>query len=368
MLGSAAVDRGSTEPLPHWLNPGEEDEWDAFVAGHPQGLVYHYSAWRRMLEEAFHHIRGRVLVLRDSRTHAIVAGLPIYSVRSWLLGKRLVSIPFASLSDPLLSSEGDFERLWPRLRAACNDLGAVRIEVRARGETSRLANAPLVVSTRYKHHVLDISADEDQLFRRFAKTSICQRIRKAERAGVVVVDSDREQDVRVCYEILAQTRRRLSLPPMPFAFFEAMRRHLWPRRAKFLVGRHEGRPIACHIVLTARDMWISEYSGCVDGAIPGSNQLLYWQAIRLARARGAKAFSFGRTAVTNNGLLDYKRRWRTLEEDVVALASPNGHASGQSSVGIREDGVRQWLIRKAISMSPMSVCEGIGRFCYRHLG
>ena len=93
----------------HWLLPDETAEWDAFVARHPLGLVYHLSAWTRVLETAFPHIQGRFLVLKDGADGSIRAGLPVYTVKSWLLGRRVISVPFASFCDPLVSSAAEFD-------------------------------------------------------------------------------------------------------------------------------------------------------------------------------------------------------------------------------------------------------------------
>src|SRR5262245_12400266 len=79
-------------------------EWDEFVQHHEWGLVGHLSGWKRAIEETFAHIRGQVLVLRSSDTGAILAGIPVYEVESRFVGNRTVSIPFATLCDPLVSS------------------------------------------------------------------------------------------------------------------------------------------------------------------------------------------------------------------------------------------------------------------------
>src|SRR5438552_243855 len=100
----------------HWLSPEEERQWDAFVTGHPLGCVYHLSAWKGVLEEAFPHIRGRFLALRDGLTGQIRAGLPLYTVTSWLLGNRIVSVPFASACDPLISTPEEFALLLPAIQ------------------------------------------------------------------------------------------------------------------------------------------------------------------------------------------------------------------------------------------------------------
>lgn len=122
--GNAAGQFDGEPPAEHsdintiqWLSPDEQGEWDAFVSAHPLGLVYHLSAWQRVLESAFGHIRGRVLVLRDADGQ-IRAGLPIYQVKSWLLKNRTVSVPFATMCDPLVSTREEFDLLWPAIEEA----------------------------------------------------------------------------------------------------------------------------------------------------------------------------------------------------------------------------------------------------------
>ena len=72
-----------------WLSQGQESEWDSFVARHLWGSLYHTSEWKRVIEQAFPHIRGGFVVLREGAHGEIRAGLPVYRVKSWLLGKRL---------------------------------------------------------------------------------------------------------------------------------------------------------------------------------------------------------------------------------------------------------------------------------------
>lgn len=366
MQGSGAPGRSTLPRSASWLGSSatEDAEWDAFVDRHPSGVVYQSSAWRRVLEQAFRHISGRVLVIRDGLSGRIVGGIPIYAVHSWLLGNRLVSIPFASVCEILVDSTVDFELMMPHLLEASRSAEAARIEIRAR-PGGGIVGVPLFARTRlFKHHLLGITGSEDDLFRRFSKTSVCQRIRKAQKAGIVVERAD-ERDLGACQTILARTRRRLSLPPMPRSFFDAMRRWLWPDRMKVFFALQNGEPIACHLVLTGGDLWISDHSGCLDGTPRGVNQLLYWETIRHARAAGAKAFSFGRTAVSNAGLLDYKRRWGTVEEDIVSFSSRAGLAAPMHAA---EETVPYRLIQHVVRRTPMAVGEMIGRFCYRHLG
>jgi hypothetical protein len=353
-----------------WLSPDRQAEWDAFVGRHRLGLVYDLSAWKRTLEDAFPHISGRFLALRESESGKIVAGLPVYRVSSWLLGNRIVSVPFASFCNPLVSSDSQLNLLLPEVVEEYQRNRSDRLEIRMTEATRQLSHPPLSRVAHYKHHVLSLEKDPAELFASLAKTSICQKVVKARKAGVVIEEVGDEKSLKVCHAMLVKLRHRLCLPAIPYAFFEAMKRHLWPEHLKVFIARHGGKPVACHLVLTYKDLWTSEYSASTRDALHGVNQLLYWETLRRAIAGGAKAFSFGRTSVTNLGLLSYKRRWHTSEEDLTEYVLLRAGAAGRAPGGLAESmGPRaKELFKVLLRNSPVTLNRIIGSYCYRHMG
>ncbi len=373
---AAVVESASEEPTAirglslQWLSPEEDNRWDTFVSAHPLGSIYHLSAWKRVLEDTFPHIRGRFLAVVEAETDELQAGLPVYAVKSWLLGNRIVSVPFASFCDPLISAPEELQLLLAQIHDFATRSRGRKIEIRSVRTRERCSGSTLSRSSQFKHHYLNLDTSIDGLYASFAKSSIREKVNRALRAGVVVEERLDEEGLRICHSILLDTRRRLSLPPIPFRFFESIRRRLGQGHLKVFLARHEGRHVACHLVLLFKDLWISEYSGNSDFAINGVNQLLYWETIRRAHASGAKQFSFGRTAATNNSLLEYKRRWATVEEDLIYLngvLTPTGILA-DNPLRLRGSSgtfpMAKWLIGK----SPMPLYHWLGRFCYRHLG
>jgi hypothetical protein len=353
----------------HWLSADEQGEWDAFVTMHPLGLVYHLSSWQRVLEGAFGHIRGRFLALRDGGGQ-IQAGLPVYTVTSLLLGNRTVSVPFATMCDPLISTKEEFNLLWPAIKEASEKHRSRRIEIRTRRTISDCIATLLTVSGRYKHHYLPLCESADALFRSFDKSNIRRGVEKARREGVVVEERQDEQDLRVFHTFLVATRRRHSLPPMPFAFFQAMHRSLSPNRIALYLAMHAGKPVGGLLVSKFKDLWTAEYSGVPDNRIRGISPLLYWEAIQRAKSSGAVCFSFGRTSLDNTGLLDHKRRWATIEEDLTDFISRQGSSSAQSHESSEEGGLALYgtAVRLLVRYAPAAVQKIIGDFCYRHIG
>jgi hypothetical protein len=307
--------------------------------------------------------------LRDERGQ-IEAGLPVYTVASWLLGNRTVSVPFATMCDPLISTKEQFSLLWPAIEDASEKQGVRRIEIRTRRIRIDCIPALLTASKKYKHHYVLLGEPTDAIFHSFHKNSIRLPLEKAKRAGVVMEKRPDEQSLRVLHDFLVATRRRHSLPPIPFAFFQAMHRWLGPDRVAIYLAMHACEPVGGLLVLKFKDLWTAEYSGTADNAIPGIGPLFYWEAIQHAKSSGAACFSFGRTSLDNTGLLVHKRRWATIEENMVDFISRRGSTSAQGQ-GSREAGglaLYRNAVRLLVRYTPPAVQKSLGDFCYRHLG
>jgi CelD/BcsL family acetyltransferase involved in cellulose biosynthesis len=354
-----------------WLTRADDADWNDFASSHPLGLVYHLSAWRNVLEHAFPHIQGRYLVLREQDYGEIIAGLPVYTVRSWLLGNRMVSVPFASFCDPLVSSLAEFRELLPQIQNSFGRENGRSVSVRTRQLTGEFAADWGAPEAGYKHHYLPLDGHLDRIFASFNKSSVRQKVNKAARAGVSIVEASGPEAMRQCHAILAETRVRAALPPIPLSFYLALEKFMSPQHLRIFLALQNGKPVACHLILAHKDLWISEYSGNSEDAIHGVNQLLYWETIKRAQEAGAAAFSFGRTSARNQGLLAYKRRWGTIEENAGDFSISDGSAPsrpGGQSVRNRDEGVPHRALRFMLARTPQPVCELIGKFCYKHLG
>jgi len=195
----------------------------------------------------------------------------------------------------------EFSLLWQTIEGAARENKSKGIEIRTRSTSTACIPVFLTVGSKYKHHYLPLGESTEKLFRSFHDSCVCRRIKKASRAGVVVEARQDEQSLRALHTLMAATRPRLLLPPMPFAFLESMYVHLHPGYAQLYLALDKGKQIGGLMVLTFKDLWIAEYSGYLDDAPPGTYELLYWHAIQQAKAAGASHFSFGRTSLDNTG-------------------------------------------------------------------
>ena len=316
---------------PEIIDPTMNAEWDDFVRSHPFGQIYHLTSWKSLLERSYKHIRGRIYVLRDDEENRIQAGLPVYRVRSWLTGTRLVCAPFATLFDPLVSNRSQMDQLSMALLEDARKLRCSYIEIRTYKAGQYLEDSGYAESKFYKNHSLRLDSPPEQLRLGFHRTCVRQRIARAEASGLELRIAEQYSDLRIFYSLLSKTRMRLGLPPHPFAFFEALWDEFRPMDLiSVFIAQKDGRPIAAIMLLTFKDRVSVEFSAIDESFKQYSpTHFLFWEAIKWASGRGFQVIDFGRTSPNNTSLMEFKERWGTECVDLPQFFHP---------IGCRRDG------------------------------
>lgn len=345
------------------LDRSEYPAWDEFVHRHPLGCAYHGTGWLHFLERQFAHIAGEVLVVRSAGSSEILAGIPVYTASSILLGKRLISAPFATLGG-FLSSSGAAAGV---LRQALEDLADER-----RGRGIRVRGVSEGVGTifgghwsrqcSFLHHFLDLSKEEGDLRRGFTK-GVKHSLARARKAGLQVEADCRDSTLREFSDLLAASRKRLRLPAMPEGFLRRLFECLPEDSRTLLVARRGTRMLGGLVELGGTEWAIYEHvADTPEGRSAGVNHQLLWQSIQNARARGCRWYSFGRTAPGRSGLRQFKRAWGAEEETLDSYVYP-----GRGEADLREEAS---FVRKAISfgfgITPEPVRMLVSKMIYKH--
>ncbi len=342
------------------IDPLTDPRWDPFVERHPLGWLSHTSAWARVLTESFRHLTPHYLSLveRDE----IRAALCLFRVKSWLLGNRLVSLPFTTLCDPLVRNASELDDLLKAAKALHAASDSKFIEVRTVQAGRFFGDNGFTMDRYFKYHQLDLSDSLADVKRRFHRRSIRPCIHRAERSRLVCRRAASEKDVKLFYESYLRTRKRLSLPPLPRDFFLNMLRHLHPRNLDLIVAQ-DGDRVAGAIVLLKFGSRVSAEASGWDRRYEDerANHLLLWQGIRLAHEEGYRYFDFGRTAADNEPLMIFKARWGTQVRDMAFGFYPSSPGIADHSEGpvIR-------AVQLACHLTPLPIFPLLGRFCYRH--
>lgn len=287
------------------LDPLAVPNWDALVGPMAGSTFFHGSAWARTLESSYGYKPVYFARVDGERLTML---FPMMEVRSWLTGKRGVSLPFTDACEPLGNVEAE----------TLEEIGRFGLERGWKYWEQRGGNVPAAtLSEAYFAHVLNLTPGENQVFESF-DSSTRRAIRKGEKGNLQVEQSRSLDEMRVFYELHCKTRKKHGVPPQPFSFFANFHRNVLAQNHGFVMLAHwEGKPIAANVFVHAGTKAIYKY-GASDEAyqeLRGSN-LVMWRAIQWYIRAGFEEVDFGRTGLASEGLRRFKLGWGATEREI----------------------------------------------------
>lgn len=353
------------------IDPLKDPRWDRFVLEQKEPTifyhsVFHHSAWAELLQKSFKHMQSMYFILEDDKNQ-IAGGIPLFLVKSRLTGNRLVSVPFASACIPLVSNLEDFEQLTQAITEKLKEHQCSYLAMKMRDHSDLLNNSMLKKFRYCKSHVLAIDKDLDTLKKSFHKTSIQQRLTRAERAGFVTRVGTSLDDMRIFHHLFTLDRvKKVGRPPHPYRYFKNMWEILYPKDMLSVhLLEHEGKTIGGMLLYKIKNTVLLQH-GVSDKQYNkyGPTQFLIWKAIQLYHKEGLQFFDLGQAGLENKGLIEFKRRWQPKEYDLFHLYYPD--IKGVYSTGHQSR--KQHLINMLIRHTPLPIAKIGGNILYNHMG
>ncbi|OGO23738.1 MAG: hypothetical protein A2144_05175 [Chloroflexi bacterium RBG_16_50_9] len=344
------------------IDPTIDSRWDGFVASEKHGIIFHTSAWARVIQEAYGY-SPRYYVLEDE-SGQLKASIPFFFIKSTLTGKRLVCLPFSDVCHPL-GDEAGIVQLLNQVKMEMKGGAASYLEIR--GWTNGLSTSQLSLMTRNYHllYILDLESNADTLNSRF-HDSVRRGIRQAEKRGVTVRLTRTEADLDIFYRLHVDTRKKLGVPPQPHAFFKALFRHVISQNLGFTgLAESEGKVIAGVVFLNHKDTLYYKFNASDENQLQKRpNHLVTWKAILYACANNYKHLDFGRCSPDEEGLRTFKTRWGTREVNLPYYYYPKV----KGFLAVPENSLRYKAMQLFSHMLPRTAFEAAGTLLYRHFG
>jgi hypothetical protein len=339
-----------------WINPLSDTRWSELVERHPRASIFHTRGWLQALQRTYGY--QPVALTAGTLGSEFAGGMVFCRVKSWLTGRRLVSLPFSDHCDPLVRDGEEQEPWLDALRREQDREQWKYVELRPRHALS--GPGGFVESQRYCLHWLDLRPDLETLFGSFHKNHVVRKIHRSEREKLTYEEGRSDRLLRLFYELLVQTRRRHRLPPQPFDWFRILLECM-PERALVRVAFKDGAPTASVLSLRHRDVMFYKY-GASDPTFHalGGMHLLFWRTIQDAREQGCVALDFGRSELQNEGLLAFKDHWGGRRCPLVYWRYPGAKTVEEQVIGR--------LARRVLSLAPDRLLIAAGRKLYRHIG
>jgi lipid II:glycine glycyltransferase (peptidoglycan interpeptide bridge formation enzyme) len=120
--------------------------------------------------------------------------------------------------------------------------------------------------------------------------------------------------------------------------------------------------VASIFTLTTRKSLVYKY-GCSDSRFNnlGGTAMLFWNAIRQAKANGLVEFEMGRSDIPNKGLITFKERWAAQRSVVKYWRYPIQNSSTNLERLVK-------YAKRLISIAPDRALVLLGTLLYRHVG
>ncbi|MCI0421734.1 MAG: GNAT family N-acetyltransferase, partial [Acidobacteria bacterium] len=217
-------------------------------------------------------------------------------------------------------------------------------------------------SEKYVFHRLDLRPREEEIFRRFHKSCIQRKIRRAQREGLAHEEGRSEAIVGKFYHLLQLTRRRHVLPPQPLAWFRNLIDCIGERLTVHIASK-DGQPLAGILTLSFKTAIVYKY-GCSNDRYHnlGGMPFLLWKAIQEAKRQGLEEFDLGRSEADNSGLITFKDHLGASKSTLTYYRYP------ASAAGLPVNGWKLQAAQRVFVHMPDPVLAIVGKLLYRHIG
>lgn len=282
------------------LAPEDYGRWDEFVNAHPHGTPFHLMGWMKTMESVFGY-SPRCLVAVDG--NCVRGVLPLCLVKNFIMGKVLMSSPFAVYGGILADSEDAKRAIAERALKLGQDLGVQHIELR-NAHPQQVLEASNV--SRYVTFTREVTPDEDAILAEPTSKKRRNTVRKALKANFSI--RIQHSDYHAFEDLHSRTLRRLGTPNFPPRLFSALLANF----AGSIDIREvllENKVVAASMNFYFRDQMHTYYAASDPQYLTlVPNDFMYYEHLRWAGQNGYRTFDFGRSKV-GTGTADYKRHW-----------------------------------------------------------
>ena len=304
------------------LTPQNQDAWDAIIQQCPNTTAFQSLAWRDALAGAFDRgwvtqpLRPTYLFIKQE--NSVIGGLPAFVFQP-IPGIRLWhSMPWNLFGGIHLINSVDVnpETLVTSIETAAVENGWCEIRWTLTPEHT-VTYGDFYTQIGYERtnhftHLLKTDEDVDTLWHAYNKR-VRGAVRKAEKSGVEVTDTDSEEALSAFYDMYLLTVKQLGGTPKPRSLMQTL---LQEKIAKLAIATYCGTIIAGLLYLCFNrtvTLWC-------EASVPAflkyrPNNAIFHHIITQACREKYGWVDFGASPPENTGLIAHKEQYRAIRTD-----------------------------------------------------
>ncbi len=278
------------------LKKNDEKSWDEYVFDQPDSTFYHQIGWKNVVERSYGY-KPYYLIARDGGE--IKGILPMFFIKSLLLRRKLVSVPFAPYGGAI-GEKSAVGMLVDHVVQLAKELNVKYMEFRSAGNSSTL-----LTNSYYSASILDLDQNPKivwnaKLTRNKRKNVVKSQKRDLKVEFIKVIDA--------FYDIFAINMRDLGSPIHSMTFFNNILKE-FSDSAKVQLVSIDSKPVYAAFYLLYKDTIINSWSSSLEeyrNYYPTDFGI--WAAIEYGCNNNYKHYDFGRSQQGSNNM-EFKERW-----------------------------------------------------------
>ena len=295
------------------LTSQNQDKWDAIIQQCPNTTAFQSLAWRDALANAFKQLAPVYLFIKQQ--DRVIGGLPAFVFQP-IPGIRLWhSMPWNLFGGIYLadSAHANPEALITSVETTAREKGWCEIRWTLTPEHTAIYN-DFFTETGYERtnhftHLLKTHEDVNTLWHAYNKR-VRGAVRKAEKSGVAVTDTDSEKALSTFYDMYLMTVKRLGGTPKPRSLMQTL---LQRKIAKLAIATYRDTIIAGLLYLYFNrtvTLWC-------EASVPAflkyrPNNAIFHYIITQACREKYEWVDFGASPPENTGLIAHKEQYRAV--------------------------------------------------------
>jgi hypothetical protein len=341
------------------LNPLQVENWDILITNSGSSSFFHTKAWAKVLYNTYNYLPVYFTYL-DPHEDIFQLLVPMMQVNSWLTGKRGVSLPFSDTCPLIVKNEINFSEVYEHIIEYGRHNNWEYIELR---DDTFLSNSTKS-STSFYEHKINLDTSKDQFFSEL-RNSNKRNIKKANKESLDAFIDNTFTGMMNYYDLHVLTRKRQGVFPQSRTFFSNI--------YKYIINKNKGNIffVSYKDKLLA-GMVFFHFGGNVLYKFGASdfkyqhfraNNFLMWTAINWYIDRNYNSLNLGKTAISNQGLRQFKMGWNVHEKII------NYYKFDLRSNKYKENfSMDIPIVKKFLTLVPCSLLELTGRILYKHVG
>ena len=335
----------------------DEPAWDEYVRHSPHAMPQHLSGWRTIMQRTYGYTTHYLMAMDGGQIEGV---LPLFEIRSWLVGQSLNSLPGGLCAE----SPAAATALIERAKELVCERGMARLQLR---DSRQCWGHDLMSIHRHASRLFPLRDTVDATWYSIDR-KVRYHVRDARKHNLVATVTRSPEKMEPFYRTFSAFTQQMGTPVFSRAFLRNVM-EIFPDQFNLVCVYIDAKAIGAFFQLelgqTIFGMWGASLPAYHDLK---PTHIAYWELMQFGVENGFRYLDMGRSPL-DSGPYHFKKHWGGEELPIYQLSySTNGTHAGAAEWSERlESDPKLRTFVKVWRRLPLPLTQWIGPQLRRHV-